>query len=83
VNAPKAIRYFASAAGFRLWLRRNHGTAADLWVGFHKKATARASMTWPQSVDEALCVGWIDGIRKRVDDERYTIRFTPRLAGYR
>jgi len=50
-------------------------------VGFHKRHTARPSLTWPQSVDEALCFGWIDGVRRRVDDERYTIRFTPRKAG--
>ena len=81
MKPPSAIRYFASAAGFRVWLKRNHAKSAELWVGFHRKATTRPSMTWPQSVDEALCVGWIDGIRKRVDDERYTIRFTPRRAG--
>jgi uncharacterized protein YdeI (YjbR/CyaY-like superfamily) len=50
-------------------------------VGFHKRHTARPSLTWPQSVDEALCFGWIDGVRRRIDDERYTVRFTRRKAG--
>jgi uncharacterized protein YdeI (YjbR/CyaY-like superfamily) len=73
-----AVTYFASAAEFRRWLGKNHAKAKELWVGFHKKATGKPSMTWPQSVDEALCFGWIDGIRKRIDDDRYVIRFTPR-----
>jgi uncharacterized protein YdeI (YjbR/CyaY-like superfamily) len=72
------VSYFASPAEFRRWLKKNHAKAKELWVGFHKKATGKPSMTWPQSVDQALCFGWIDGIRKRVDDDRYVIRFTPR-----
>lgn len=71
-------RYFSSPAAFRAWLARHHGTARELLVGFHKRATGTPSMTWPESVDEALCFGWIDGVRRRVDDTRYTIRFTPR-----
>lgn len=70
--------YFASPAEFRTWLEKHHAKEKELLVGFHKKDTGKPSMTWPQSVDEALCFGWIDGVRKRVDDERYTIRFTPR-----
>ena len=70
--------YFDSPAAFRRWLAKHHATARELWVGFHKKATGRPSLTWAESVDEALCYGWIDGIRKRVDGERYTIRFSPR-----
>ena len=70
--------YFASPAEFRAWLEAHHATATELWVGFHKRATGRPSLTWPESVDEALCVGWIDGLRRSVDDERYAIRFTPR-----
>jgi uncharacterized protein YdeI (YjbR/CyaY-like superfamily) len=70
--------YFASPAEFRRWLARHHATAAELIVGFHRRETGRPSMTWPQSVDEALCYGWIDGVRRRVDETRYTIRFTPR-----
>jgi uncharacterized protein YdeI (YjbR/CyaY-like superfamily) len=71
-------KYFASAAEFRRWLKANHATATELLVGFHKRATGRPSLTWPESVDEALCFGWIDGVRKRVDDDRYTIRFSRR-----
>ncbi len=71
-------RYFTSAEAFRHWLEREHARARELWVGFHKTATGRPSLTWPESVDAALCFGWIDGIRKRVDEARYMIRFTPR-----
>jgi uncharacterized protein YdeI (YjbR/CyaY-like superfamily) len=70
--------FFARPAEFRAWLAAHHGTERELWVGFHKKASGRPSITWPESVDEALCVGWIDGIRKSVDAESYKIRFTPR-----
>lgn len=74
-------RFFRSAAEFRAWLERNHLTAQELLVGFHKRATGRPSMTWPESVDEALCFGWIDGVRRRIDEARYSIRFTPRRRG--
>ena len=74
-------KFFRTAADFRKWLDRHHGTAAQLLVGFYKKSSGKPSLTWPESVDEALCYGWIDGIRKRVDEERYTIRFTPRRSG--
>ena len=70
--------YFASPGEFRDWLEKNHRSAAELWVGYHKKGTGVPSMTWQESVDEALCFGWIDGIRRSVDGDRYTIRFTPR-----
>ena len=70
--------YFDSPAAFGRWLRRHHASVDALWVGFYKKATGTPSLTWPESVDEALCYGWIDGKRRRVDDTRYTIRFTPR-----
>src|SRR5687768_15625354 len=72
--------FFASPAKFRSWLSKNHGTEEVLWVGYHKVATGRPSLTWAQSVDEALCFGWIDGRRMRIDDERYKIRFTPRKS---
>lgn len=75
---PSAARFFASPAAFRAWLAKHHETATELWVGFHKVATGRPSLTWSESVDQALCFGWIDGLRKRIDDERYVIRFTPR-----
>ena len=72
--------YFPSPAEFRAWLEKHHDSATELLVGFHKRGTGKPSMTWPESVDEALCFGWIDGVRRRVDEERYTIRFTPRTA---
>jgi uncharacterized protein YdeI (YjbR/CyaY-like superfamily) len=73
-------KFFATPAAFRAWLERHHATAKVLWVGFHKRDTGTASITWPESVDEALCFGWIDGVRYRVDADRYMIRFTPRRA---
>lgn len=71
-------KYFSKPAELRKWLERHHATEPELWVGFHKKHTGVPSLTWPESVDEALCFGWIDGIRKSVDEDRYVIRFTPR-----
>jgi uncharacterized protein YdeI (YjbR/CyaY-like superfamily) len=73
--------FFASAAEFRAWLGAHANTACDLTVGFYKVSSGRSSLTWPESVDEALCVGWIDGVRKRVDEQAYQIRFTPRRQG--
>jgi uncharacterized protein YdeI (YjbR/CyaY-like superfamily) len=70
--------FFASPGEFRAWLEEHHETASELSVGFYKKGTGRPSMTWSESVDQALCFGWIDGVRRRHDDEAYTIRFTPR-----
>lgn len=78
---PKDVTHFPTPEDFREWLKAHHAERDVLWVGFWKKATGRASMTWEESVDVALCFGWIDGIRKRVDDEAYTIRFTPRREG--
>src|SRR5256885_10790425 len=80
-SAAMKVRYFKSANDFRRWLEKNHATAQELWVGYYKKSSLRPSMTWPESVDEALCFGWIDGIRRSVDDVSYTIRFTPRRRG--
>ena len=74
-------KYFKSPADFRRWLEQHHRSSKELWVGFHKKSTGRASLTWPESVDEALCFGWIDGLRKTVDDASYAIRFSPRRSG--
>lgn len=74
-------RFFPTPEAFRDWLERHHDVESELWVGFFKKGTGKPSLTWPESVDEALCYGWIDGIRKRLDDERYVIRFTPRKPG--
>ena len=73
--------YFASEDQFRRWLAKNHATAAELLVGFWKKSTGKPSIDWPQARDQALCFGWIDGIRKSLGDEAYTIRFTPRRKG--
>jgi uncharacterized protein YdeI (YjbR/CyaY-like superfamily) len=72
--------YFANAAAFRAWLASHHAKASELVVGFHKRSTGKPSMTWNESVDVALCFGWIDGLRRSVDAERYTIRFTPRRS---
>jgi uncharacterized protein YdeI (YjbR/CyaY-like superfamily) len=73
--------FFRTPADLRRWFATHHKTAVGLWIGFHRKDSGRASLTWPESVDEALCVGWIDGIRKRIDDTSYKIRFTPRRRG--
>jgi uncharacterized protein YdeI (YjbR/CyaY-like superfamily) len=73
--------YFRTPAEFRRWLQRHHASATELWVGYHKTGTGEPSLTWPQSVDQALCYGWIDGRRQRVDEQRYRIRFTPRKPG--
>lgn len=75
---PENIQHFATPAEFGRWLRRHHRKAEVLWLGYHKRATGTPSITWPESVDEALCFGWIDGLRKRIDDASYVIRFTPR-----
>jgi len=71
-------QFFATPADLRKWFKKNHATASELWVGFYKVGSGKPSITWPQSVDEALCVGWIDGIRKSIDEKSYKIRFTPR-----
>jgi uncharacterized protein YdeI (YjbR/CyaY-like superfamily) len=70
--------FFAKPDNFRVWLERHHETKREQWVGFHRKASRRPSITWPEAVDEALCFGWIDGLRKTIDAESYKIRFTPR-----
>jgi uncharacterized protein YdeI (YjbR/CyaY-like superfamily) len=70
--------YFATGAEFRKWLEKNHETEKELLVGFHKRSSGTPSMTWSESVDEALCFGWIDGVRRSLGEDCYTIRFTPR-----
>jgi uncharacterized protein YdeI (YjbR/CyaY-like superfamily) len=77
----QSATFFATAADFRRWLEANHETAPDLLVGFLKKGSGKPSIDWPQARDEALCFGWIDGLRKSLGDEAYTIRFTPRRKG--
>jgi uncharacterized protein YdeI (YjbR/CyaY-like superfamily) len=74
------LAFFEEAAAFRAWMEEFHQEARELWVGFHRKDSGRASITWRESVDVALCYGWIDGVRKRVDETSYSIRFTPRRA---
>lgn len=69
---------FASLDKFRAWLEKNHDKEQELWVGYYKKDTGKPSITWPESVDQALCFGWIDGLRRRVNEEVYKIRFTLR-----
>ncbi len=71
-------RFFRTSAAFRIWLDANHARASELLVGFYRKDSGRASITWPESVDEALCYGWIDGGRRSIDEHSYSIRFTPR-----
>jgi uncharacterized protein YdeI (YjbR/CyaY-like superfamily) len=70
--------FFATAAELRDWLEQNHATAAELFVGFYKKGSGKPSISWQELVDEELCFGWIDGIRKGIDDIRYSNRITPR-----
>ena len=72
--------FFETPDHFRAWLAGNHDSRNVQWVGFWKKATGKASITWPESVEQALCFGWIDGLRRSIDDEAYKIRFTPRRA---
>lgn len=74
-------RHFRDARQFAAWLAKNHAKAAELWVGYYKKDSGLSSITWPESVDEALCFGWIDGLRKSLGETSYMIRFTPRRAG--
>src|SRR5262245_1640836 len=69
---------FATPAAFRAWLQEQHVQAGELLDGFYKIASGRPSISWTEAVDEALCFGWIDGVRKGIDDASYTIRFTPR-----
>lgn len=79
--ASEKPRFFSTQADLRAWFRDHHDTCEEQWVGYYKKASGTQSITWPESVDEALCYGWIDGLRKSIDETRYKIRFTPRRAG--
>jgi uncharacterized protein YdeI (YjbR/CyaY-like superfamily) len=73
--------FFASSSDLRQWLEQNHEQAQELWVGFYKKGSGKPSIAWSEAVDQALCFGWIDAVRKGIDDMSYTIRFTPRKPG--
>jgi uncharacterized protein YdeI (YjbR/CyaY-like superfamily) len=74
-------RFFTSPGEFRAWLEANHATADEIVVGFYRKGLPEATLTWAQAVDQALCFGWIDGIRRKWDEQRYSNRFTPRRKG--
>jgi len=71
-------KFFTSPEKFREWLERNHDSATELLIGFHKKSSGKKSITYAEALDEALCFGWIDGVRKNLNETSYTIRFTPR-----
>lgn len=77
-NSLKSPVFFATPAEFRKWLEENHQTETELLVGYYKIGTKKPSMNWSESVDEALCFGWIDGVRRSIDEESYCNRFTPR-----
>ena len=79
-SKPKPT-FFKTPAEFRAWLKKNHKTAAELFVGYYRKSSGKPSITWQESVDEALCFGWIDGVRHRQGDDAYSNRFTPRRPG--
>ena len=74
-------RFFGTPDLFREWLRTLHQKRSELWVGFYKKSSGKPTVTWPETVDAALCFGWIDGQRKSIDNSSYAIRFTPRRPG--
>lgn len=78
MSAAASPTFFATPSAFRKWLKKNHNKTKELLVGFYKVGSGKPSMTWSQSVDEALCFGWIDGLRKSIDKDSYFIRFTPR-----
>ena len=74
------VMFFETAPALRAWLAANHATARELWIGFYKKDSGRGGISYPQAVDEALCFGWIDGVRRSLDAASYTTRFSPRQA---
>ena len=79
IKAPETV-FFADSAAWRAWLERHHGSEREVWVGFYRKDSGRGGITYAEALDEALCFGWIDGVRKKIDAESYTNRFTPRTA---
>jgi uncharacterized protein YdeI (YjbR/CyaY-like superfamily) len=78
---PRDVRIFPASDDFRQWLERNYATAPEVWVGYYKKGVPKQSISYPESVEQALCFGWIDGIGHRIDDEVHANRFTPRRRG--
>ena len=81
MNTDTKITFFPTQSDLRKWFEKNNNKTDELWVGYYKKDTGKKSITWQESVDEALCFGWIDGIRKSINEESYKIRFTPRRKG--
>ena len=80
-KSPAKPIFFKTPAEFRAWLKKHHKTAAEIIVGYYRKSSGKPSMTWQESVDEALCFGWIDGIRRKYGEDAYGNRFTPRRPG--
>jgi uncharacterized protein YdeI (YjbR/CyaY-like superfamily) len=78
---PRDVRFLTTAAALRDWFDANHALATELWLGYHRKSTGRSDLDWSAAVDEALCVGWIDGVRYRLDETTFAQRFTPRRKG--
>ena len=72
------LRFFRSSGDFRKWLEKNHDKASEIWIGFYRKDSGKGGITYHEALDEALCFGWIDGIRKKIDSSSFTNRFTPR-----
>jgi uncharacterized protein YdeI (YjbR/CyaY-like superfamily) len=81
MTGPGKPTFFKTPAAWRTWLEKHHATESELWVGFYRVGSGKPSITWPESVDAALCFGWIDGVRKSLDELSYVIRFTPKRAG--
>jgi uncharacterized protein YdeI (YjbR/CyaY-like superfamily) len=81
MNAESELVFFATPDEWRQWLTQHHADRQELWVGLYKKGSGRPSITYPEAVDQALCFGWIDGIRKSIDADSYCNRFTPRRPG--
>ena len=75
-----SVRFFKSASEFRKWLAKQHDKVTELWLGFYKKGSGKATLTYQEALDEALCFGWIDGVRKSLDEDSYMIRFSPRKS---
>jgi uncharacterized protein YdeI (YjbR/CyaY-like superfamily) len=81
VPSPTNITFFRNAAAFRAWLEKNHATRDELWIGYYKKSSGKAGLTYAEAVEEILCYGWIDGITKSIDADSYAQRLTPRRPG--
>ena len=78
---PKNIKFFKTQAAFRVWLEKNHDKEDELWLGYYKKASGKTSVTYKEALEEVLCFGWIDGISRSIDEEKYCQRYTPRRKG--